>query len=50
MALIRKNNIREMLYFAHLQKFSSAKISRYTVALDEVCGRQGWVKHFSACA
>ena len=32
-ALIRENIIREMLYLAHLQKFSSAKISRYKVSV-----------------
>ena len=30
-ALIRENNIREMLYLTHSRKFSPAKISRYTV-------------------
>ena len=33
-ALIRENVIHEMLYLAHSRKFSRAKISRYTVAIQ----------------
>ena len=41
-ALIRENISSEMLYLAHSQKFSSAKISRYTEFL--CCG------NISACS
>ena len=35
-ALIRENIIHEMLYLAHSQKFSPAKISRYTVIIEHI--------------